>query len=84
VAGKHGALVDAMIVANIDPLKRRVNLVSVPRDLFYNNRKINEIYSLYGMEELKRTLAFITGYHIDGICHMFYVATWKNYCPLRI
>lgn len=54
-----------MIVVNIDPVKRRVNLVSIPRDLFYNNRKINEIYSIYGMEELKRTLAFITGYHID-------------------
>jgi LCP family protein required for cell wall assembly len=65
VAGKHGSLIDSMIIANINPVTRKINLVSVPRDLFYNNRKINFIYSLYGMEELKRTLAFITGFQID-------------------
>lgn len=65
VAGKHGSLVDTMIIANINPEKGRITLVSVPRDLYYNNRKINSIYYFYGMDELKRTLSFITGYHID-------------------
>lgn len=54
-----------MIFANIDPANRRITMVSIPRDLYYNGRKINSIYALYGMEELKRTLTFITGYKVD-------------------
>lgn len=65
IAGKNGALMDVIMIANINPEKRRVTLVSVPRDLYYNNRKINSYYALYGMEEVKRILAKITGYQID-------------------
>ncbi len=65
VAGKHGNLVDTMIFANIDPEKKKITLVSLPRDLYYNGRKINSIYFFYGMDELKRTLSFISGYEID-------------------
>lgn len=65
VAGKHGNLVDTMIFANIDPVKKKITLVSLPRDLYYNGRKINSIYFFYGMDELKRTLSFISGYEID-------------------
>jgi polyisoprenyl-teichoic acid--peptidoglycan teichoic acid transferase len=54
-----------MIFANIDPDRRKITLVSIPRDLFYNGRKINSIYALYGMEELKRTISFISGLKID-------------------
>lgn len=65
VAGKHGELVDTMIFANINPEKQRITLVSVPRDLYYNGRKINSIYHFYGMDELKRALSFVTGYEVD-------------------
>jgi LCP family protein required for cell wall assembly len=65
VAGKHGSLVDTMIFANINPVTRKITLVSIPRDLYYNNRKINSYYALYGMDELKRILSKITGYQID-------------------
>jgi polyisoprenyl-teichoic acid--peptidoglycan teichoic acid transferase len=65
VAGSHGGLVDTMILANINPASRRITLTSLPRDLYYNNRKINSIYGLYGMEELKRTIAFVTGFEVD-------------------
>jgi len=54
-----------MIIANINPEKRKITLVSVPRDLFYNNRKINSYYALYGMDELKRVLSTVSGYQID-------------------
>ena len=54
-----------MIYANINPEKRLITMVSIPRDLYYNGRKINSIYALYGMEELKRALSFVTGYQID-------------------
>lgn len=65
VAGKHDSLVDTMIFANINPATRKITLVSIPRDLYYNNRKINSYYALYGMDELKRILSKITGYQID-------------------
>jgi polyisoprenyl-teichoic acid--peptidoglycan teichoic acid transferase len=65
IAGKHGSLVDTMIFANINPATRKITLISIPRDLYYNNRKINSYYALFGMEELKRALSRITGYQID-------------------
>ncbi len=65
VAGKNGGLVDTMIYANINPETRKITLISVPRDLYFNNRKINSYYALYGMDEMKRTLSKISGYQID-------------------
>lgn len=65
IAGKHGSLVDTMIFTNVNYDKKRITLVSIPRDLYYNGRKINSYYALFGMEELKRTLTKITGYQID-------------------
>lgn len=65
VAGKNGSLTDTMIFANINPEKRIITMVSIPRDLYYNGRKINSVYALYGMEEMKRALSFVTGYKID-------------------
>ena len=65
IAGKHGSLVDTMIFANVNPEERKVTLISIPRDLQYNNRKINSIYALYGMEELKRAISFVTGLQVD-------------------
>lgn len=65
VAGKNGSLVDTMIYANINPATREITLVSIPRDLYYNNRKINSYYALYGMNEMKRILSNVTGYKID-------------------
>ncbi len=66
VAGKNGSLVDTLIIANINFQKRTITLVSLPRDLYYNNRKINSYYHFYGMDELKRILSNITGYKIDN------------------
>ncbi|MCC6643678.1 LCP family protein [Candidatus Peregrinibacteria bacterium] len=65
IAGRHDSLVDTMIFANINPATRKITLVSIPRDLYYNNRKINSYYALYGMDELKRILSKITGFQID-------------------
>lgn len=65
VAGKHDSLVDTMIFANIDTSKHKITLISLPRDLYYNGRKINAIYALYGMDELKRAISFVSGYKVD-------------------
>jgi len=40
-------------------------MISIPRDLFYNGRKINAFAMMYGLPELKKVLSEITGYKID-------------------
>ena len=65
IAGKHGSLVDTMIFAHIDEERGDVKMISIPRDLHYNGRKINAFANYYGMPELKRVLSEITGYQLD-------------------
>jgi polyisoprenyl-teichoic acid--peptidoglycan teichoic acid transferase len=65
IAGKHGNLVDTMILAHLDEAKGTVRMVSVPRDLHYNGRKINSFPFYYGMPELKTVLTNMTGYEVD-------------------
>jgi polyisoprenyl-teichoic acid--peptidoglycan teichoic acid transferase len=61
IAGKHGANVDTMIFAQIDPLDETVHLISIPRDLHHQDRKINSVYADYGMEELTKRISEISG-----------------------
>ncbi|MFA6435779.1 MAG: LCP family protein [Candidatus Gracilibacteria bacterium] len=65
VMGKHGSNVDTMIFTHIDPTQQTVTMVSIPRDLYYNNRKINSVYATYGMGELLREISDITGYPVS-------------------
>jgi LCP family protein required for cell wall assembly len=65
LAGKHGSLVDTMIFAHINEDTRKIRMVSIPRDLYYNGRKINAFAHFYGMPELKKVLSDITGYELD-------------------
>lgn len=65
IAGKHGNLVDTMIFAHIDDERGDVRMVSVPRDLYYNGRKINSFPYYYGMPELQTVLSEMTGYKLD-------------------
>ena len=65
IAGKHGSLVDTMIFAHINEERGDIRMISIPRDLFYNGRKINALAMLYGMPELKRVLSDLTGYELD-------------------
>jgi len=65
IGGKNGSLVDTMIFAHLDDNDKTVDLISIPRDLYYNGRKINHYPFYYGMDEFKRTLGNITGYQLD-------------------
>ena len=65
IAGSNSGLVDTLMLASINMARKNITLVSIPRDLYYNSRKINSIYSSFGIEELKRTIATISGYRID-------------------
>jgi len=65
LAGKHGGNLDTLIIAHINIARQRVALISVPRDIFINGRKINSAYNYYGISELKRELGLITGLYIN-------------------
>ena len=65
LAGKHKGNIDTFILAQINIPKKQITLLSIPRDIFFNGRKINSAYFFYGIDELKRELGIITGYHID-------------------
>jgi LCP family protein required for cell wall assembly len=59
--GTRNGLSDTIIEAIIDPTTQKITLVSIPRDLYYNGRKINEYYTKYGIETLKDAAYNITG-----------------------
>jgi len=61
IGGKHGSNMDTMIVAQIDTVNRNVKMVSIPRDLQMDGRKLNS----YSVEQVKKYLGVITGLHID-------------------
>ena len=65
VAGRNGMMLDTMIFVHIDDNKKEIRMISVPRDLFYNGRKINAFAYSYGNNELKKALSEISGYHLD-------------------
>ena len=61
IGGKHGSNMDTMILAQVDTVNRNVKMVSIPRDLFIDGRKLNS----YSVEQVKNYMGMITGLHID-------------------
>jgi len=62
--GKHGSNVDTIIFANINSNTRQVTLLSVPRDLWVDGRKINSYYGSYGLYQQVKTVESVIGYKI--------------------
>ena len=54
-----------MIFAHLNEEKKTADLISIPRDLYYNGRKLNSYPYLYGMEEFRDVVEDITGYKFD-------------------
>lgn len=70
-----GTRTDTIMIAHLDTIEHSVALLSVPRDTLisgnYSVPKINSVYggagkNEKGMEALKRTLASILGFEVDG------------------
>ncbi len=61
VIGHNAKLTDTMMIASINPNTQKATLISIPRDLYHKGRKINELYSKYGVGELQKALSEITG-----------------------
>lgn len=65
LCGTHENNADTMIIARLSE-KSGIKLLSIPRDIYYKNRKISTYYRLYGIEKLRSVLEEITGIEFDG------------------
>ncbi len=59
--GENGRLTDTIMLVVIDKAKQKIFLISIPRDLYYNGRKINEYYEFYGFNKIEEVIGKITG-----------------------
>lgn len=62
--GKHGSNVDTIIFANINSTTRKITLLSIPRDLWVDGRKINSYYGAFGLYQQVKTIEAVLGYKI--------------------
>lgn len=65
ILGRNNNLVDTIMLASANPETGKINLISIPRDLYHKGRKINELYYAYGVQELEKTIWEITGVYPD-------------------
>lgn len=65
ILGTNQNLTDTIILASVNPSNKTVTLVSIPRDLYVNGRKVNSIYASYGIDKIKQDITKITGVSID-------------------
>lgn len=66
IAGKQGSLTDSLILAYINESSRKISLLSIPRDLYLDGRKINSIYARQGMPALVSTIENLIGREIEN------------------
>lgn len=65
LAGKHQNLVDTIMYAHVDSEAQKITLLSIPRDLYVDERKINSFDRLFGTKVFLKKLEELTGYPID-------------------
>lgn len=61
ILGENMQLTDTIMLASINKVDKKVTFISIPRDLFYNGRKLNEYYEKFGVSEMKQAISEITG-----------------------
>jgi len=64
--GENQNLVDSILVISINKEKNTITTISIPRDLYYNGRKINALYKKYGIISTKTAIEKITGLKINN------------------
>lgn len=63
--GRQGWNVDTIIFANVNSVKGKVTMISIPRDLYVNERKINSVYADYGILEQVKWVENVVGRKIS-------------------
>ena len=64
--GSHENNADTIIIVHTDGNTGKMTLIAVPRDLYYQERKINDYYRSYGGDKFTEILSDITGLSING------------------
>lgn len=64
--GHQKRLADSIMLAAVNESANKITLISIPRDLVVNGRKINEYLSLYGAAELKEKVETVSGLPIHS------------------
>jgi LCP family protein required for cell wall assembly len=65
ILGQNKGLTDTIILMMINPDNKKVTFISIPRDLSYKGRKINELEHAYGIEKLEEAIYQITNVYPD-------------------
>lgn len=65
LVGQHSGLTDSIIVAVLNEKDKEITLISIPRDLAINGRKINEFYELFGIQKLAEEIQMVTDIKLD-------------------
>ena len=66
IGGTDQRMTDTLILAMLNEDTQSIDLFSLPRDLFYNNQKINHIFYHQGTERLIMEMENLTGFTIDN------------------
>lgn len=66
ILGENSGLMDTILIASINTSTKKINIISIPRDLYFKGRKINELYAKYGIKEIKSAIQEITGVSVTS------------------
>lgn len=70
LCGSNESNTDSIMVVHADNPRKKVTIVSVPRDLFFKGRKINMVYPYWGSDQFLKELRAITGLDIRKYIHI--------------
>lgn len=65
LVGQHSKLTDTIMLGVVDHERKRITLMSIPRDFAINGRKINEYYQFFGIKKLAEEITKMTNLTID-------------------
>ena len=66
VIGSHENNADTIILVHSDDISKKITLIAIPRDLYYEGDKINDYYRNFGGEKFSEILTDITGLNISA------------------
>lgn len=64
--GKNEENVDTIMLASVNYQSKQITLISIPRDLFFESRKINSIYRYFGIKTFVEKIEEISGQKISN------------------
>jgi LCP family protein required for cell wall assembly len=65
LVGYHNTGTDTMILAHVNRDTKKISLISIPRDIWWEGQKINAYYFGYSREALLELMTELTGVQVD-------------------